>query len=78
MLPKPMRLQYPECVFNVPRVHPSKQVLVILWRVGRPLKEAFDDSLERHSVVRLAGFLDHRGLKHLQWMLLWQNPLKFY
>jgi hypothetical protein len=25
------------------------------------------------SVVRLAGFLDHRGLKHLPWMLLWQK-----
>ena len=29
-------------------MYPSKQLLVILWRVGRPLKGASDDSLERY------------------------------
>ena len=49
MLPKPTRLQYPECAFKVPRAHPASSCLLYCGLVGRPLKEAFDDSLKRVS-----------------------------
>ena len=67
MLPKPTRLQSPDCVFKVPRVNPSKQLPVILW----PRWTTEERTLRRFSgtgisVVRLAGFLVHCDLSASQ------------
>jgi len=64
MLPKPTRLEYFDCVFKVPRVYPSKQLAcyIVAWLDGRGKKPS-TILWKGISVVRLAGFLDHRGLK---------------